>query len=99
MITLLQVTPGDDATAEAVARRFADGIRPYLETARSVLLTGGATAEAALDALGVAVLAVAGEAAPGMAACRADELVVVTKSGGFGTPDALMHLAPREAVA
>jgi uncharacterized protein YgbK (DUF1537 family) len=98
-ITLIQATPGGEAAAADVAREFARGLRPHLAAARSVLLTGGATAEAALDALGVTVLTVAGEAAPGMAACRTGGLVVVTKSGGFGDPDTLVRLAPREALA
>lgn len=98
-VTLVQATPGEEAAANVVAQEFAEGLRPYLLAARSVLLTGGATAEAALDALGISVLTVAGEACPGMPACRAGDLVIVTKSGGFGEPDALVRLAPRGASA
>ena len=59
----------------------------------SLIVTGGATAEAVLDALGLGCLEVLGEALPGMPLVRAGRLAMVTKSGGFGTPSALARLA------
>ena len=98
-VTLIQATEGAPATREAVARALAEGARPWLRAARSMLLSGGATAEAVLDALGLDVLTVAGEAQPGLAYCEAEGQAIVTKSGGFGAPDAFVRLAPCAAAA
>lgn len=92
-LTLLQVVPGPDRPAEGVARDFAAGAKGWLTDARSMLLTGGATAEAQLDALQVDVLTVEGEILPGMPYCRAGKQIVITKSGGFGDADTLVRLA------
>ena len=54
------------------ARRFARGIRPWAEIAQALVLSGGATAEAVLDALGPDLLYVAGEAEPGLPLCHAE---------------------------
>jgi len=92
--SLIQAVPGAAETRpERVAAALASGALPHLRAARSMLLTGGATAEAALDSLEIALLIVDGEALPGMALCRAGAQVVVTKSGGFGAPDAFVRLA------
>jgi uncharacterized protein YgbK (DUF1537 family) len=62
-------------------------------------LTGGATAEAVFDVLGIDLLMVAGEALPGMALCHAGTQAFVTKSGGFGTPGAFVRLVQQPATA
>ncbi|MAQ84753.1 MAG: Hrp-dependent type III effector protein [Maritimibacter sp.] len=93
-ITVIMAEPGDESRPTAVAAALADGARPYLAAAKGALLTGGATAEAVLDAAGIDCLRVAGEAMPGLPLCRAQGRVIVTKSGGFGTEDALLRLAP-----
>lgn len=93
-LTLLQAVPGPQRAPADVARDFARGAARWLGPARSTLLTGGATAEAVLEALGVSLLHVAGEALPGMPHCRGGAWTIVTKSGGFGEPDALVRLAP-----
>ena len=98
-VTLIQASEGGATTGEAVAPGLAEGVQPYLRAARSMLLTGGATAEAVLDALGLDVLSVSGEALPGLACCKADGQTIVTKSGGFGAPDAFVRLARGTAVA
>lgn len=92
-VTLLQATPGAEDRAQVVAHNLARTAGPILRDCRSMVLTGGATAEAVLDSVGHTVLRILGEALPGMPLCRAGEQLVVTKSGGFGTPDALLHLA------
>ena len=92
-VTLVQATPGPAARPDDVARAFAKTAQPYLRAARTVVLSGGATAEAMLDALGVDVLTVEGEALPGMPLSRAGGQAIVTKSGGFGDAGALAFLA------
>lgn len=89
-ITLIQATPGDRARPDDVAAALARGALPCLRAAKSMLLTGGATAEATLDMLEITLLVVEGEAMPGMVRCRAGDQVVVTKSGGFGSSDAFV---------
>lgn len=99
-VTLLQMTPGEAAGAAGeAARRFAEGASPWLRAARTMLLTGGATAEACLDALGIEVLSIRGEVLPGLPVSDAGEWAVVTKSGGFGTPDTLLRLTGYPAAA
>jgi uncharacterized protein YgbK (DUF1537 family) len=98
-LALIAVAPGTPAGRAAVAARFAAGLRPWLAPARGALLTGGATAEAVLDAMELTVLELAGEALPGLPLCRVGERVIVTKSGGFGDPEALVGLAPAPETA
>ncbi|WP_425049286.1 four-carbon acid sugar kinase family protein [Psychromarinibacter sp. S121] len=93
-ITVIMAEPGAETRPVAVAAALADGVRPWLAATRGALLTGGATAEAVLDAAGIDCLKVAGEALPGLPLCRAGGRVIVTKSGGFGAEDALLRLAP-----
>lgn len=85
--------------AGRVAAAFAGGAAPWVAAARGVLLTGGATAEAVLDRLGAGVLRLLGEALPGLPVARAGGRVYVTKSGGFGAPDALRRLLPADGLA
>jgi D-threonate/D-erythronate kinase len=94
-VTLLQATTGEETRRDRVAAAFAQTALPYLRGARAIVLTGGATAEAVLDALAVDVLHVAGEALPGMAYCRHGSQAIVTKSGGFGGPDTFIRLLGR----
>ena len=97
-LTLLQAVAGPKRAPAAVARDFADGARAWLAPMRSMLLTGGATAEALLDALGIDVLTVEGEILPGIPCCRGGDRIVMTKSGGFGGADTLVRLAGRLAM-
>jgi D-threonate/D-erythronate kinase len=99
-LTLVQAVPGVARPSAEVAAAFARGIAALAEGAASLVVTGGATAEAMLDALGFACLEVLGEALPGMPLIRAGGLTIATKSGGFGTPSALVRLAaPQRAPA
>ena len=92
-IVLIQATEGTETRPDVVARNLAYTGAPILQACRGMVLTGGATAEAILDRLGLATLRVLGEALPGMPLCDAGDKVVVTKSGGFGEADALLRLA------
>jgi uncharacterized protein YgbK (DUF1537 family) len=62
-----------------------------------VLLTGGETAQSVLGELGVTCLEVLGEVLPGIPVTRAAlgdrSLTILTKSGGFGTPQDILRLA------
>ena len=63
----------------------------------ALVLTGGETATFVLEALGAASILLAGELAPGIPwgiveGGVADGCVVVTKSGGFGPREALVHV-------
>lgn len=92
-VTLVQATGGEAAAPEEVGACLAAGAVPYLQGVRSMVLTGGATAEAVLDRLGVSILTVAGEALSGVVLCHAGGQAIVTKSGGFGAPDGFVLLA------
>ena len=80
-----------------VTAAFADGVAAGVGTGcASLFLTGGETASAVLNRLGIGVLEIIGEPLPGMPASvplgSASYPVIVTKSGGFGGPDALSRL-------
>lgn len=97
-IVILQVVDGGGARDGAtVAARLAGHAAPYLSTNRKTLLfTGGETAAACLDAMGISVLQVLGEVQPGLPVSLPldfpDAPHMVTKSGGFGAPDCLADL-------
>jgi uncharacterized protein YgbK (DUF1537 family) len=83
---------------ERVARALARACQPAVAGGPSGLfLTGGSTARACLLRLGVSGLLLEREPLPGIAAGVAiggvwDGRPVVTKSGGFGAPDAIRRL-------
>ena len=79
---------------EHVAR----SVHPALTSrADAVFLTGGATAEAVLEAMGIGTLDLHGECLPGLPVARAvsgaGALTVIAKSGGFGDENTLIGLA------
>lgn len=92
-VTVIQATTGAETPPGKVAKNLATTVKAWTENARSMVLTGGATAEACLDALGIETLTVSGELIPGMPICTASEKTIMTKSGGFGDPDALTRIA------
>ena len=59
----------------------------------ALILTGGETAQAVLDALGMHAISLEEEPLEGVAAGWSEGILVVTKSGGFGDRDALHALA------
>lgn len=97
---VIQATPGAvQARAQAVAKRLAMGAMSHLRASRTILVTGGATAEALFDALGIERLDVAGEVLPGLPVCRQGDTLFITKSGGFGGPDDFCRLFATTAEA
>ncbi|SMO55861.1 four-carbon acid sugar kinase family protein [Paracoccus laeviglucosivorans] len=92
---ILQALPGDvptsgDVVAANLARAAAPLLRPGFGT---VLLTGGASAEAVIRYLGIGILRLRGECLPGLVVAEAEGLTFVTKSGGFGERECLAHVA------
>lgn len=95
-LTLVQATPGPaGATGAEVAQALAAGVHPALTGGTdAIFLTGGATAEAVMQAMGLDVLRLAGEVLPGVPLGHApDGQAVIVKSGGFGGGDTLTRLA------
>jgi D-threonate/D-erythronate kinase len=94
-----------EADAGAVARRLAQCAVARLRRieAGALVLIGGDTARAVLDALGVQALRVRGHIIPAIPWGEAEigdrSLVVATKAGGFGAPDALSRIAERLSAA
>lgn len=92
-LTVLQATVGAGADPAIVARRLGEAITRLLPPrGASLVLSGGATAQVALRALGIGLLELRGEALPGLPIARAGGFTIITKSGGFGRPDALLRL-------
>lgn len=89
---VLQATRGGTASQADVAKRFAESFCPLAMVCQTLVLTGGATAEAVLAKLGVDVLQMRGELQPGLPVSYVRDLCIVTKSGGFGGPETLSQL-------
>lgn len=99
-LTVLQVTEGPSpADRRAVAEALAQTVRRLAPPAGSTLMiTGGATAQAVLGELRIVVLDLVGEVLPGLPLATGGGLTVITKSGGFGDVDTLRQLfAPTQA--
>ncbi|GLQ56964.1 four-carbon acid sugar kinase family protein [Devosia nitrariae] len=93
-LTLVQAVPGArPVDATTVAERLGEVLaRLEPEPGTLLVITGGATAQAVLARIGIAVLEVVGEALPGLPIARAEGFTIITKSGGFGEPDTLLRL-------
>ena len=97
-IVIVQLVDGGGARDGAsVSARFANDLAPSLSTGnRTLFLTGGETAAACLDAMGIGVLQVLGEVQPGLPVSLPldypDAPHIVTKSGGFGEPGCLADI-------
>jgi uncharacterized protein YgbK (DUF1537 family) len=80
----------------ALVRRLAASLPDDVAGAESLVLSGGATARAVLDALGIDHLDLVAELEPGIAVARAGHgsrgLNVVLKAGGFGTAQTLANI-------
>ncbi|MFK4810206.1 four-carbon acid sugar kinase family protein [Devosia sp. ZW T5_3] len=92
--TLLQAVAGAESAAPAVVAanlaRVLQELKPAAGTA--LVLSGGATAQAILAALGIGLISLVGEALPGLPIARAGGFTIITKSGGFGDKDTLVRL-------
>ena len=92
-ITLLHATEGKQAVTSAeLDRAFAQSFAPLANHSHSLVLSGGATAEALLNALEIGVLQLEGELLPGIPVAKGKQWRIATKSGGFGQPDTLCRL-------
>jgi 4-hydroxythreonine-4-phosphate dehydrogenase len=79
-----------------LVRALAEVVAPHLPTFPAVVATGGETARALLDAVGVARLEVLAEIEPGAVATRTPHgQIFVTRPGSFGGPDSLLHITRR----
>ena len=99
-VRVLATPPADGDLSIDAARRLASDARSSLveRPADVVVIVGGDTAAAFL---GDGPRVACGMAAPGMPwslGAEGEGPVVVTKAGGFGTPDALVHLLSGENV-
>lgn len=94
-LTLVQATQGlDDLSPLVVSDRLAQGVVPrFTAGAGRLLLSGGATAEAVLRAMGISRLRLAGECLPGLGVGWSGDQCVIAKSGGFGQADTLKRIA------
>lgn len=93
---VIQATAGAGAGGQEVSARLARGVIGRAAGLATLVLTGGETAAAVLEAAGIGVLRTKGEVLPGLPVCRALDVpgfpVLITKSGGFGPPDTLLRL-------
>jgi uncharacterized protein YgbK (DUF1537 family) len=95
-------TPAARADAAAVAAGFGDRVAQQLAKASydALVLVGGDGAAAALDRAGATAITVHSALAPGIpigtiVGGAAHGARVVTKSGGFGDADSLIHIIDR----
>ena len=94
-LTLVQATQGaENLSPLAVSDRLAEGVVPHFtDRAARLLLSGGATAEAVLRAMGISRLRLAGECLPGLGVGWSGDQCIIAKSGGFGQADTLKRIA------
>lgn len=98
-LTLVQAVAGRDAIAPVrVSQHLAASVHPQLTGhADTLLLSGGTTAEAVLEAMGIERFRLLGECLPGLGIARAGAHCIIAKSGGFGGPDTLSQIAAQLA--
>lgn len=89
-----ECSPRNECHAERIARRLSEAVACALEEASvnaGLVLTGGDTARAVVEALGIQRLRIIGPAAPGIPIMKPlnGDHTVVTKAGGFGDPETL----------
>jgi uncharacterized protein YgbK (DUF1537 family) len=103
---LIEAAPAPRETdPDGVARRLAQQAVAQFQAsgAQALVLVGGDTARAVLDALEVTALSVRGHVMPSIPWADADiagrSVLVATKAGGFGAVDALSRIAERLAHA
>lgn len=94
---VVQAVPDAHGTrvgGDQVGAALAASVHPRLTSGRDALvMTGGATAEAVLQQMGVHHMRLLGEALPGVPVAQIpDGPLVVTKSGGFGNEETLSSL-------
>ncbi|NBB48495.1 four-carbon acid sugar kinase family protein [Rhizobium sp. CRIBSB] len=92
---LVQATEGEARiSSEDVSANLVASVHPRLTSqAQTMLLCGGATAEAILGRMGIEFFRLEGECMPGLGLAHAKGQCIIAKSGGFGRPDTLAKLA------
>ncbi|NRP73144.1 hypothetical protein ILFOPFJJ_04043 [Ensifer psoraleae] len=89
-VTLIQAVEGmPPARASDVAAALARSAAAFVDGCRTMLLCGGATAEAYFERENIRVLRLVGEVLPGLPVAEHDGRFYITKSGGFGDSDTL----------
>lgn len=91
-IPVLQATTGTKMSPAAVGVNLALSFKPIVQQYNNFIVSGGATAEAVLSALDIKVLTLEGELLPGIPVAHTPCWRIVTKSGGFGHPSALLDI-------
>jgi len=98
-VKILATPPTDARDAGQAAAALADTVADWAArySPRAVVLTGGATAREVGHRLGVSGLRILGEIEPGIPFGRLEDgvwhgITVVTKAGGFGTPETLLDV-------
>ena len=98
-VTVLQMTSGETSVAgKEAASAFASAANRLLAHGqKSLLCCGGETADAVLTAIGVGTIQLLGQVADGVPAglvsCGDEDLIIATKSGGFGSAHCLREIA------
>lgn len=94
-LTLVQAIPGkEEIHPQLVSEALANGLeRNFADYDGTLLLSGGATAEAVLRRLGLSRLRLHGECLPGLGLASTQGRCIIAKSGGFGHPDTLKQIA------
>jgi 4-hydroxythreonine-4-phosphate dehydrogenase len=88
----------DPARAQAITAALTAVTAPAADAAAGLVLAGGTTARALLDALGVTALDLVAELDPGIVLARPVDrpaVPVITKSGGFGDDRTLLRAVRR----
>lgn len=95
---LLTLGPGErfeSAQEPLLAASLGEMARPFSGVVGALVATGGETARAVLRAWGIAGLQIVSEVEPGLPCSVATgwrrQLPVLTKAGGFGRPETLLH--------
>jgi D-threonate/D-erythronate kinase len=93
-VIIVHATQGQHADAPGtVACRLADGLlRAGSLEDTLVVLSGGATAQVVLGQMEIGLVEVLGEVLPGLPIAQTLRFKLITKSGGFGEPDALVKI-------
>lgn len=96
-VVLVQATGGETRiSSEEVSENLARSVHPRLTSrAQTILLCGGATAEAVLENMRIEYFRLEGECMPGLGLAHAKGQCIITKSGGFGEPETLVKLAEK----
>lgn len=95
LLTLGAEEPVESGQEPLLAAALGEMVRPFSNSVGALVITGGETARAIFRAWGIQGMQVVGEVEPGLpysiTAGWRRQLPVLTKAGGFGTPESLLH--------